>query len=127
MGDTEARLCKLFKDKLKTSTKRFSGATALHQHVIDLDTKFTDQASRINQVEEKVDLLTASLGHGQQEQLHVAHALTEFHAPRVEHSDHHGPRLMEQLPPLPPPRFHIAQVNFPNPLKQFIWKVLIVR
>jgi hypothetical protein len=103
MEDAEARLCKLFEDKLTMTARKLFG------------TKCIDQATRVDQVQEKVDLSMSFLGDAQQEQLHVAHDLKEFPASRVGPLDHHGPQLTgshPQFPPLPPPQFHTMQVNF---------------
>ena len=105
MEDAKVRLCKLFEDKLTMTTRKLFG------------TKSIDQATRVDQVQPKVDLSMSFPGDSQQERLHAAHDLKEFPAPRVGPLDHHGPQLMgphHQFPPLPPHQFHIVQVKFPT-------------
>lgn len=112
MEGMDAQLCKQFQDKL-TMVAQLGRVPTVQQRIVDLNTKFTDQATRLDQVQAKVDLsMMASLGHVQQEQLHVMHA-----ASREGHPDHHGPQLVgprHQFRRLPPTKFHTTQVNFPT-------------
>jgi len=68
MDEMEERIRKLFEEKLSTVVTKLDDLSLLKEQLNDMNTKMVDQASRLDQVQTKVDLAMTSLGTVQQEQ-----------------------------------------------------------
>jgi hypothetical protein len=62
MDEMEERIRKLFEEKLSTVVTKLDDLPLLKEQLNDMNTKMVDQASRLDQVQTKVDLAMTSLG-----------------------------------------------------------------
>jgi len=117
MDEMEERIRKLFEEKLSTVVTKLDDLPLLKEQLNDMNTKMVDQASRLDQVQTKVDLAMTSLGTVQQEQQQVARALKTSALPKLIIPCCDGPVLMgapPRFPPPPPPQYHPPHVVFPQ-------------
>jgi hypothetical protein len=76
MGSFEERVMKEL-EALRGIKEKMEGIDQIQTRLNELDTKFSEQAGRLEQVQAKVDLSVNSLGAIHQEHVQVARALKE--------------------------------------------------
>lgn len=67
MTEMEDRIAKMFDEKFKSLSEQLEVVATVKTQISELDTKLTDQAGRLEQVQAKVDLMMTSVGNLQQE------------------------------------------------------------
>jgi len=103
MDEMEERIRKLFEEKLTTVVTKLEDLSMVKEQLADVNTKLFDQASRLEQVQTKVDLAMTSLGTVQQEQQQVARALKTSTLPKLTIPGRDTSGLMGSHPRFPPP------------------------
>lgn len=76
MGSFEEKVMKEF-EKLNEIQRKMEGIESIRARIDDLDAKFVEQLSRLDQVQTKVNLSVNSMGMIHQEQVNVARVLKE--------------------------------------------------